>query len=74
MDVSDLAWVVFAGGAVCDTGRAAVEVFEDDFLPLDDQLTDTACMAAISNQKTFSPSYISHQGVNRVMSYQQNQS
>lgn len=47
MDVTDLAWVILAGGAVCDTGRAAVKVFEDDFLTLDDQLTDTACTVPI---------------------------
>lgn len=50
MDVTDLAWEVFAGGTVCDTSGAAVEVFEDHFLALDDQLTDAACIAAISNR------------------------
>lgn len=50
MDATDLAWVVFAGGTVCDTGRAAVKIFEDDFLSLDDQLTDTACIVTISNK------------------------
>lgn len=57
VDATDLARLVLAGGAVCDASGAAVEVFEDDFISLDDQLTDTACRAAISNEyKAFSPS------------------
>ncbi len=43
MDVTDLARVVFAGWTVCDPSRAAIKVLEDDFLTLDDQLTDAAC-------------------------------
>ena len=74
-DVTDLAWLVFAGGTVCDTGRAAVQVFEDDLITLDDQLTDTACKVAISSKENaFSPFDISCHAVNRVTSYQQNQS
>lgn len=75
MDVTDLAWAIFAGGTVCDTSRAAVQVFEDHFITLDDQLTDTACTAATSNKdESFSPSCVSCHGVNRVTSYQQIQS
>ena len=57
VDATDLARLVLAGGAVCDPSGAAVEVFEDDFIALDDQLTDAACRAAVSNKyKAFSPS------------------
>ncbi len=45
-DATDLAWVVFAGGTVCDPGRTAIEVLEDDFITLDDKLTDAACITA----------------------------
>jgi len=44
IDKTDLAWMFFAGGTVCDASRAAVEVFKDDFLSLDDQLTDATCI------------------------------
>lgn len=37
-----LAGAVFAGGTVGDAGGVPVEVFEDDFLTLDDQLADAA--------------------------------
>lgn len=47
---TDLAWVIFAGGTVCHPGRAAVEFFKDDFLSLDDQLTDTACVKNRKNK------------------------
>ena len=43
LDAADLAWEVFACGTVCDSSGAAVQVFEDHLLTLDDQLTDTAC-------------------------------
>lgn len=46
MDLTDLAWVIFAGGTLCDTSRAAVKVFKDDFFTLDDQLADAACIVA----------------------------
>lgn len=73
MDVTDLAWVVLAGGTVCNTSRAAVKVFKDDLFSLDDQLTNTACRVAISvkdmavlhTKKPFSPSYIFCDGVNQ---------
>ena len=39
---TDLTWVIFAGGTVGDARGAAVQVFEDDLLSLDDQLTDAA--------------------------------
>lgn len=42
--VTDLAGLVFAGGAARHPRRAAVQVFEDHFLSLDDQLTDAACV------------------------------
>ena len=41
--LTDLAGLVLACGTVGDAGGAAVEIFEDHFLVLDDQLTDTAC-------------------------------
>lgn len=49
-DAADLAWVVFAGGAVGDPGGAAIDVLEDDFITLDDELTDAACITATSNE------------------------
>lgn len=52
MEVTDLARVVFARGAVRDASRAAVEVFENDLLTLDNQLTDTACVGATSDDKS----------------------
>lgn len=74
MDATDLAWVVFTGGAVCDTSSAAVKVFEDHFFTLDDQLPDTACRVAISNKNFTQRRLFLSAGVNRAMSYQQNQS
>lgn len=40
--VTDLAGLVFAGGAAGHPRRAALQVFEDHFLSLDNQLTDAA--------------------------------
>lgn len=74
MDVTDLAWVVFAGGTVCDTSSAEVKVFEDHFLTLDDQLPDTACIVAISNKNFTQSRLFLSAGVNRAMSYRQNHS
>lgn len=53
MDATDLAGVIFTGGAVGDAGGAAVQVFEDDLLTLDDELTDTTCTAT-ARQSTHS--------------------
>ena len=39
---ADLAGAVLAGGTVGHACGAAIQVFEDDLLPLDDQLADTA--------------------------------
>lgn len=54
MSGTDLAWVIFAGGTVCDPSRAAVKVFEDDLFTLDDQLTDTACATSMFSKDTSS--------------------
>lgn len=49
-EMTDLAWVVFAGGTGCDASRAAVKVFENNFITLDNQLADAACTAATSSK------------------------
>lgn len=46
-ELADLAWLIFTGGTVCDPSRAAIKVFKDDFVTLDDQLTDTTCTETI---------------------------
>lgn len=69
--MTDLAWVVFAGGTVCDTSRAAVKVFENHFITLDNQLVDAAC-TVVTSSKNFRFSLSA--SINRQMSYRQNQS
>lgn len=36
IDLTDLTWFIFTGRTVCHTSRAAVKVFKDDFLTLDE--------------------------------------
>lgn len=47
IDWSDLARLILAGRTVCNTSRAAVKVLEDDFLSLNNQLTDAACKQSV---------------------------